>query len=49
MEALSERYGWTPIQIREQSFNDLETYLDIISVKNKIEMENAKKNKYGRK
>lgn len=49
MEMLSERYGWTPIQIREQGFNDLETYLDIISVKNKIELENAKKNKYGRK
>lgn len=48
MEMLSEKYGWTPSQIRKENFKDLETYIDIISVKNRIEKENAKKN-YGRK
>jgi hypothetical protein len=45
MEMLSEKYGWTPTQIREQSIDDILNYIDIISVKNKIEKENNKKYK----
>lgn len=48
MEMLSERYGWTPMQIREQRVDDLVAYLDIITLKNKIEKRQSSK-KYGRK
>lgn len=37
MESLSERYGWTPSQIREQRVEDIEQYMQIISVRNKLE------------
>ena len=47
MEILSERYGWTPSQIRKEKWEDIEKYLEIISAKNKIEQLEAKK--YGRK
>jgi hypothetical protein len=30
MEALSQRYGWTPNQIREQPTEDILQYLEII-------------------
>lgn len=43
MEALSDRYGWTPAQIREQNIEDIEAYLDIIRAKHRIE-----KMKHGR-
>lgn len=45
MELLSEKYGWTPSQIRNESMKDLEVYIDIIGVKNNIEKELYKKNK----
>ena len=47
MEMLSEKYGWTPSQIRGEDVKDLMIYIDIISVKNRIEKENNKN--YGRK
>jgi hypothetical protein len=37
MEILSERYGWTPTQIREQSKQDIDAYLKIISERNRLE------------
>ena len=43
MEMLSERYGWTPSQIREQSKDDLNYYIRIISIKNRLEKAKAKK------
>jgi hypothetical protein len=33
MEMLSEKYGWTPKEIREQSLADIEYYLAILRVK----------------
>jgi hypothetical protein len=45
MESLSESYGWTPSQIRKEKFSDLENYLDIISMKQRIEKEMYKKKK----
>jgi len=43
-EALSDRYGWTPSQIREQRADDIEAYLSIISMKSQIEKLKMKKN-----
>jgi hypothetical protein len=37
MEILSSEYGWTPSQIREQRKEDIEKYIDIISVRRKIQ------------
>lgn len=37
MEILSDRYGWTPGQIREQRVEDIEQYMAIIRVKNRLE------------
>ena len=37
MEILSERYGWTPGQIREQRVEDIEQYMSIIRMRNKLE------------
>lgn len=36
MEMLSKEYGWTPSQIREQSVDDINQYIEIINQKNKI-------------
>lgn len=36
MEMLSERYGWTPAQIREMDVTDIEYYLMIIDQKKAI-------------
>jgi len=36
-EKLSREYGWTPIQIRELSVEDVQNYLDIMSVRNQLE------------
>lgn len=33
MEMLSDRYGWTPRQIREQYVEDIEQYVRIIGIK----------------
>jgi len=46
MEMLSNRYGWTPSQIREQRWQDIENYLDINLVEKKVEK--YLKKKYGR-
>jgi hypothetical protein len=35
-ELLSEKYGWTPQQIREQPAQDIINYLQIIQIKNAI-------------
>jgi hypothetical protein len=43
MEMLSREYGWTPSQIKEQRFCEIEKYVDIISVRNLIEKTNLKK------
>jgi hypothetical protein len=43
MEMLSDRYGWLPSQIRNESVDDMIDYVDIAGVKNKIEIENSKK------
>lgn len=43
MESLSDRYGWTPSQIRKEKYQDMLDYIDIISVKNRLEKENSKK------
>jgi len=43
MEALSDRYGWTPKQIREQNETDIKNYIEIITVKNILEKEKIKK------
>lgn len=37
MEMLSERYGWTPSQIRNELADDIHQYVEIISMKQKIE------------
>lgn len=42
METLSDRYGWTPSQIREQRAEDIEQYMQIIRIKNKIERSKRK-------
>ncbi|MFA5050951.1 MAG: hypothetical protein WC499_02450 [Patescibacteria group bacterium] len=36
MEMLSERYGWTPEEIRSQRKEDIDNYLNIIRAKEKI-------------
>jgi hypothetical protein len=43
MELLSDKYGWTPKEIRNQRAEDIENYLEIISIKNLIQK------RYGRK
>lgn len=45
MEMLSKRYGWTPNQIREIPYDDIDAYLQIISIKNKHQHQQIKKNK----
>ena len=42
---LSREYGWLPSQIRKESYQDISTYIDIISVRNLLEKNNAKKRK----
>jgi hypothetical protein len=46
MEYLSKEYGWTPEQIKEQSYEDIACYLKISAVKNKLS--EAENKKYGR-
>jgi hypothetical protein len=43
MELLSKEYGWTPNEIREQSYHDISSYLKIINIKRKIEELETKK------
>lgn len=43
MEMLSERYGWTPNEIREQPIADVLAYVEIIVAKKKEEAKLRKK------
>jgi len=45
MEALSQRYGWTPDQIRESKVSDINQYLEIIAEINRQEKIMRMKNK----
>lgn len=36
MEMLSERYGWTPDQIRQISMEDIDSYVQIIAEKERL-------------
>jgi hypothetical protein len=36
-EALSERYGWTPDQIRQLRLEDVNAYIEIISIKQRLQ------------
>lgn len=45
MELLSRIYGWTPEEIKSQSYSDIKNYLTIIGARNKID---KFKQKYGR-
>jgi len=47
MEMLSREYGWLPSQIKNENSQDIQTYIDIISIRNLLER--AKQKKYGRK
>jgi hypothetical protein len=46
MELLSDRYGWTPDEIRQMSIDDVSAYLAIIGDKNMIAKLNSKKYGY---
>lgn len=43
MEALSERYGWTPDQIRAMALEDVLSYFDVIAAKNRLQYKRNKK------
>jgi hypothetical protein len=45
MELLSERYGWTPNEIRDMNLADVQQYLEIILEIKLMEKGNALKNK----
>lgn len=45
MEMLSDKYGWTPNQIREMDMLDVEEYLKILNDKASIEKKESKKHK----
>lgn len=42
MEVLSDEYGWTPSQIKEENSKDIEIYLQIIQLKRLIEKNKQK-------
>lgn len=43
MEMLSDRYGWTPGQIREQRVEDIEQYVRILNIKSRLERKHRRK------
>ncbi len=43
METLSREYGWLPSQIRNERYEDLVAYIDIISIRRMLEKANAKR------
>ena len=45
MEMLSERYGWTPDQIRNLRLDDLQYYIEIIRIKKQREKRHANRKK----
>ena len=44
MEMLSERYGWTPSQIKKEDRYDIACYIEIIAIKKQIEKAQQKQN-----
>lgn len=42
MELLSDTYGWTPNQIRELDYHEVNSYLKIIYIKNQMNKAGAK-------
>lgn len=42
MEVLSERYGWTPNQIMEQPQDIMMAYLEIVSMRKKLDKYHGK-------
>ena len=43
-ETLSGAYGWTPTQIRELPVQDIQDYVDILSIRNQLnKLDNMKK------
>jgi hypothetical protein len=46
-ELLSERYGWLPSQIRNENYNDIVSYLEVINARAYITEVETKKLKYG--
>lgn len=49
MEILSREYGWLPSEIREQRREDLQNYIDIISIRRTLEKKDAEKLKSKRR
>jgi hypothetical protein len=47
-EMLSEKYGWTPNEIKNQSLNDIRDYLEIINIKMKLEKKKMQRAKHKR-
>ena len=45
MEVLSREYGWTPTQIREQPFDVIHEYLNIIRTRRYLEKKQVDKQK----
>lgn len=45
MERLSKEYGWTPNEIREMRIDDLQAYMDILSIRSKLEQAEMKRAK----
>lgn len=45
MESLSDSYGWTPKQIREQRIEDILAYLEIRNMKEALKKNEMKKQK----
>lgn len=45
MERLSKEYGWTPNQIRDLPVEEVQAYMDIISIRAKREQAEARKRK----
>jgi hypothetical protein len=43
MEVLSREYGWTPQQIKELPSQEIESYLEIIRIRHKLEQAEYKK------
>lgn len=42
MEMLSEEYGWTPSQIRDENVLDIRYYIEIISTKRLLQNKHKK-------
>jgi hypothetical protein len=47
MQSLSEKYGWTPNEIRKLSVHDMLDYIEIANIKSQLQK--AQQKKHGRK